>query len=141
MQAMGLIVRLAAMLRPSRRQQQSLPAHEDGGDVHPIFDTLARACDHDGLIGWAFEDHGGQVSTAWTTLCAALDFDVINPDAPLRQPHHPGSASSAPAPARRATYTAPPWRPSYLTPMSYRSSRWRHAPSTGSPDGADPTAH
>ena len=24
-----------------------------------------------------------QVSTAWTTLCAALDFDVINPDAPL----------------------------------------------------------
>src|SRR5690348_13384912 len=116
MQAMGLIVRLAALLRTSRRQQQSLPAQGDGGDVHPIFDTLARACGHDGLIGWAFEDQGGQVSTAWTALCAALAFDAINPDAPLRQPHLPGSESFAPDPARPATYTAQPWRPSYLTP-------------------------
>jgi hypothetical protein len=138
---MALILQLAALLRPSRRQQQSLPVQGDGGDVPPIFHTLARACGHDGLIGWAFEDHGGPVSTAWTTLCAALDFDVIKPDAPLTQPRHQGSEPSAPASAQPATYTAPPWRPSFLTPMSYRSSHWRHAPSRGSPDGADSTEH
>ena len=38
----------------------------------PIFDSLAEAYGDDGLIGWAFEDHGGPVSTAWTALTAAL---------------------------------------------------------------------
>jgi hypothetical protein len=39
---------------------------------------------YDGLIGWAFEDHGGPVSTAWAALCAGLDApDFIQMQAAL----------------------------------------------------------
>ena len=51
----------------------------------PIFETLACAYGgYDGLIGWAFEDHGGPVSTAWAALCAGLDApDFIQMQAAL----------------------------------------------------------
>ena len=82
---MGAMSRLPALLGRSRLPARPIPARADGGGPTPIFETLACAYGgYDGLIGWAFEDHGGPVSTAWAALCAGLDApDFIQMQAAL----------------------------------------------------------
>ena len=106
MRGMGLTIRLPALLRQSRPRPRSLPARQQGFDLTPIFDTLARAYGgYEGLIGWAFEDHTGPISTAWTTLCAALDHGTQTQADPVRQTRRPERPSLSTSRNRMAAPT------------------------------------
>jgi len=114
---MGATSRLPALLGRSRLPARPIPARADGGGPTPIFETLACSYGgYDGLIGWAFEDHGGPVSTAWAALCAGLDApDFIEMQAALGERPRRRARRS---PARSRNPTAAPAENAARTPAT-----------------------